>query len=231
MKWKCQSLSRVQLCNPKDCSLPGSSAHGILCPWNSPGKNTGVGSHSLLQGIFPAQGSNPGLLHCRQILYHMSHQGSLVALHPINTLLILVLNNHHTWSFYFPHTSHTHTHSVLYNCSWLLWICISVQREKNLKPISEPRENFIHGSISITQSAQLQCQGNIFSFNLAFFLSRKYFTFSIVKSLFFNLCVNFFMALQSSLLSWKASWRKNTFLSYSLRTETQCYPQKLMSGV
>ena len=43
-------------------------------PWNSPGKNTGVGSHSHLQGILPTQGSNPGLLHCRQILYHLSHQ-------------------------------------------------------------------------------------------------------------------------------------------------------------
>ena len=47
-----------------------------LCSWNSPGKNTGVGCHSLLQGIFPTQGSNPGLLHCRHILYHLSHQGS-----------------------------------------------------------------------------------------------------------------------------------------------------------
>ena len=52
------------LCNPVDS------------PWNSPGKNTGVGSHSLLQGIFPTQGLNPGLLHCRQILYQLSHQGS-----------------------------------------------------------------------------------------------------------------------------------------------------------
>ena len=48
----------------------------LLCPWNSPGKTTRVGSHSLLQGIFPTQGSNLGLLHCRQILYHLSHQGS-----------------------------------------------------------------------------------------------------------------------------------------------------------
>ena len=46
--------------------------------WNSPSKNTGVGSHSLLQGIFPTQGLNPGALHCRQILYSLSHQGSLV---------------------------------------------------------------------------------------------------------------------------------------------------------
>ena len=49
----------------------------LLCPWNSPGKNPGVGSHSLLQGIFPSQGSNPGLRHCLQILYHLSHQGEL----------------------------------------------------------------------------------------------------------------------------------------------------------
>ena len=45
-------------------------------PWNSPGQNTGAGSLSLLQGIFPTQESNPGLLHCRQILYQLSHQGS-----------------------------------------------------------------------------------------------------------------------------------------------------------
>ena len=48
----------------------------LLCPWNSPGKSTGVGCHFLLQGIFPTQGSNPGLLHCGQILSHLSHQGS-----------------------------------------------------------------------------------------------------------------------------------------------------------
>ena len=42
-------------------------------PWNSPGQNTGVGSLSLLQGIFPTQGSNPGVLNCRQILYQLSH--------------------------------------------------------------------------------------------------------------------------------------------------------------
>ena len=46
----------------------------LLCPWNSPGKNTGAGSHSLLQGIFPTQGLNLGLLHGRWILYRLSHQ-------------------------------------------------------------------------------------------------------------------------------------------------------------
>ena len=44
-------------------------------PWNSPGQNTGMGSDSLLQGVFPTQGLNPGLPHCRQILYQLSHQG------------------------------------------------------------------------------------------------------------------------------------------------------------
>ena len=50
----------LTLCNPMDRSLPGSSVHG-----GSPGKNTGVGCHGLLQGVFPSQELNPGLLHCR----------------------------------------------------------------------------------------------------------------------------------------------------------------------
>ena len=48
----------------------------LLCPWKSPDKNTGVGCHALLQGIFPTQGSNLGLLHCRWILHCLSHQGN-----------------------------------------------------------------------------------------------------------------------------------------------------------
>ena len=51
---------------------PGSSGW----PWDSPGKNTGVGCHSLLQGLLPSLGSIPGLLHCRRILYRLIHQGS-----------------------------------------------------------------------------------------------------------------------------------------------------------
>ena len=58
--------------------------HGRCSPWNSPGQNTGVGSLYLLQGIVSTQGSNPGLPHCRQILYELSHQES-----PINIILIL----------------------------------------------------------------------------------------------------------------------------------------------
>ena len=63
--------SCLALCDPVDCSQPGTSVHG-----DSLGKNTGVGCYALLQGISPAQGSNPGLPHCRWILFHLSHQGS-----------------------------------------------------------------------------------------------------------------------------------------------------------
>ena len=59
------------LCDSMNCSLPGSSDNG-----DSPGKNIGMGCHALLQEIFPTQGSNPGLLHCRQILYQQTYQGS-----------------------------------------------------------------------------------------------------------------------------------------------------------
>ena len=55
------------LCDPMECILPGSSVHG-----DSPGKNTGVGYHTFHQGIFATQGSNPGLPHCRRILYQLS---------------------------------------------------------------------------------------------------------------------------------------------------------------
>ena len=50
--------------------------HLLYGPWNSPGQNIGMGSLSLLQGVFPTQGSNPGLLHCRRILYQLCYEGS-----------------------------------------------------------------------------------------------------------------------------------------------------------
>ena len=73
----------LSLCDPMHCSPPGSSVHG-----DSPG------CHALLQGIFPTQVSNPGLLHCRQFLYHLSHQenphlfmGKLIWIWPVNLSL------------------------------------------------------------------------------------------------------------------------------------------------
>ena len=68
-EYVCESESHSVM---SDSLLP----HGLYSPWNSPGKNTGVGSLSLFQGIFPTQGLNPGLPHSRWILYHLSHKGS-----------------------------------------------------------------------------------------------------------------------------------------------------------
>ena len=69
-------------------AAPWTVAHQApLCPWASPGKNTGTGCHTLLQGFFLSQGSNTSLLHCRPILYCLSHQGSPI-LHWI--LLIII---------------------------------------------------------------------------------------------------------------------------------------------
>ena len=80
------------LCNPMDCSLVGFSVHGDF-----PGKSIGVGCHVLLQGIFPTQGLNPGLLHCSWTLYHLSHQVSLLEIFkqrkPLLTIHLLL------WSF------------------------------------------------------------------------------------------------------------------------------------
>ena len=67
----CAVLSRLVV---SDSLRPhGLQPARLLYPWNSPGKNTVVGCLSLLQGIFPTQGSNPGLLRCRRILYCLSH--------------------------------------------------------------------------------------------------------------------------------------------------------------
>ena len=68
----------MNIMKSESCSVISDSLqpHGLYSLWNSPGQNTEVGSPSLLQGIFPTHGSNPGLLHCRWILYQLSHKGS-----------------------------------------------------------------------------------------------------------------------------------------------------------
>ena len=86
--WACVHTKSLQLCptpcHPMDHSL-------LLCPWDFSGKNTGVGCHALLQGIFLTQGLNPGLLHCRRILYHLSHLGS-----PSNNYLTIIHHENST---------------------------------------------------------------------------------------------------------------------------------------
>ena len=71
--WSNLSVSRSVV---PDCLRPhGLQPTRLLCPWGFPGKDTGVGCHFLFQGIFPTQGSNLGLLYCRQILYWLSYKG------------------------------------------------------------------------------------------------------------------------------------------------------------
>ena len=72
----CIKLLVAKLCST--LQTHGLGPARLLCPWNSPGKNTGVGYHFLLQGIFLTQGLYPSLLHCRQIPYCLSHQGRYI---------------------------------------------------------------------------------------------------------------------------------------------------------
>ena len=69
-KWSCSVMSNF--------AAPWTTR--LLRQWDFPGKNTGVGCHFLIQEIFPTQGLNPGLPHCRQALYHLSHQGSPIGI-------------------------------------------------------------------------------------------------------------------------------------------------------
>ena len=75
---RCLLICYALVRESESCSAVSDSLrpHGLYSPWNSPGQNTGVGSLSLLQRIFSTQGSNPGLSHCRWILYQLSHRGS-----------------------------------------------------------------------------------------------------------------------------------------------------------
>jgi len=100
------------LCDPMDCSAPGSSVHGIL-------QARRVGCHSLLQGIFPTQGSNPGLLHCRWILYCLSDQERLPG---INTSLLIHLYwfQMKNWSLGPEEFWATLTRNLFSLCSWMI---------------------------------------------------------------------------------------------------------------
>ena len=97
----------------ESCSVVSNSLrpHGLYSPWNSPGQNTGVGSHSLLQGIFPTQGSNPGLPHYRWILYHLSHQGSPVS---FNIRCQIIYGLHLSLKSVFPFHSRAFQYAFLF---------------------------------------------------------------------------------------------------------------------
>ena len=92
---KVKSLSRV-----RSFVTPWAVAcTRLLRPWDFLGKSTGVGCHFLLQGIFLTQGSNPGLPHCRQMLYHLSHLGS-----PKSTIVNIKNSCSYPWLRKFIHT-------------------------------------------------------------------------------------------------------------------------------
>ena len=110
------SLPWLQLCYvrvsrsvvPDSLRPHGLQSTRFLCPWDFPGKDTGVGCHFLLQGIFPTQGSNPGLLHCRQILYRLSYKGSIkwfIFYSKVNCIKkrvveVSIFLDRHTFSYY-----------------------------------------------------------------------------------------------------------------------------------
>ena len=111
--WNCQKLVFLRVRMSGSCSVMSDSLRPhrlyptrLLCPWDSPGKNTGVGCHFLLQRIFPTQGSNLGLSHWGQILYPPSHQGSPVFLRGMFKVCCLKLGNF-TWaSFHSDESTH-----------------------------------------------------------------------------------------------------------------------------
>ena len=98
---RCESLRWWSRCSVVSSSLgpPGLQPARLLCPWDSPGKNPGVGCRFLLQGIFLTQESNPGLLHCRQIPYRLSCEGSPKIRYEFWILLLFMKLN---WKLFSP---------------------------------------------------------------------------------------------------------------------------------
>ena len=97
---------RTGICHYHIRGFRSVGSHGLgpfrlLCPWDSPGKNTGVGCHALLQGIFPTQELNPGLLNCRWIPDHLSYReaprGIYTALNPLLSTYSSLLSSMKPW--------------------------------------------------------------------------------------------------------------------------------------
>ena len=116
--------------------------HGPYSPWNSPDQNTGVGSLSLLQGVFPIQELNWGLLHCRQIIYQLSYQGSPQFSQPItpkklaekSIQYLLLLSLSHIWLLVTPWIAAFQA-SLFFTISWNLLKLMSIE---SVMPYSHP---------------------------------------------------------------------------------------------
>ena len=114
-----------------DCSPPGFSV-----PGDSPGRNTGVGCHDLLQGIFPTQGSNPGLPHCRWILYCLNHHKMTLCLRGIQHM------QRNEWVY--PEDLTYSTVTILNN-TLLYWDFLSMQGAQVQSLVRELRSCMPHG--------------------------------------------------------------------------------------
>jgi len=128
------------LCDPMDCSPPGFS----VCV-DSPDKNTGVGCHALLQGIFTTQGSNPGLLHSRWILYCLSHQESPRLLEWV----AYPISRGSSW-----HRNQTRV-SCIVGGFFTSWVTSSVQSLSHVQLFVTPWTTAHPASLSITNSQSL----------------------------------------------------------------------------
>ena len=115
------------------CSVVSDSLwpHGLqparlLCPWNSPDKNTGVSSHFFLQGIFPTWESSLGLLHCKQIPYYLSHQGSPFYCIVISIMLIVTLHDIQKWALRYCSEANLFTAYMKINLNQLFCVLSSI---------------------------------------------------------------------------------------------------------
>ena len=129
------------LCNPVECSLPR-----FLRPWNFPSKSAGVGCHFLLQGMFPTQRSNQCLPHCRQMLYHLNHQGSSI----VDNLYIMTLSksfwffNPLSYKMVFPHWFSLFRTNAGTSVMYLMPLVNYTSRRVKWKMISISGEKFPH---------------------------------------------------------------------------------------
>ena len=112
-RYNCVCLSVLHSVVSNSLRPHGLQPTRLLCPWNSLGKSIGVDCHSFLQGIFLTQGLNTGLLHCRQILYCLSHQGSLIYMY----MHVYMYIDMHIYTFVYIYNMHTHTYICVYGGS------------------------------------------------------------------------------------------------------------------